>query len=307
MRLAFSSFLFALACLGFAACSNNANAPTDTPNSGTIDISVDETYKPVIEEELHVFDSSNPNAHINVHYKSEADCFKDFLAGKTRLILVTRDLSEEEQKYCAGKQIVPQSLAIARDAVAVIVNPKDKDTAFGLEQIRGILTGKFSRHYNVVFDNNGSSTLRYLQDSILKNEVLGKNVFAVHGNDSVVQYVANNPGSMGFVGLSYVSDNSDPNNTGAFISKVKVAAIFNDSTREFLQPYQAYIALRSYPLSRNLYYIKNETFMGLGTGFANFLSRDRGQLIFAHAHLFPLRLSIVIRPVEISHSLPDTK
>ncbi|MBS1616720.1 MAG: substrate-binding domain-containing protein [Bacteroidetes bacterium] len=306
MRLAFQSFLFAIACLCFAACGNQSNAPTDTPNSGTIDISVDETYKPVIEEELHVFDSSNPNAHINVHYKSEADCFKDYLAGKARLILVTRDLSDAEKRYCESRQIVPQALAIARDAVAVIVNPKDKDTAFGLEQLRGILSGTFNKKYNVVFDNNGSSTLRYLQDSILKNEVLGKNVFAVQGNDSVVQYVANNPGSMGFVGLSYVSDNSDPNNTGAFISKVKVAAIFNDSTREYLQPYQAYIALRSYPLSRNLFYIKNETFMGLGTGFANFLSRDRGQLIFAHAHLFPLRLSIVIRPVEISHKLPGT-
>jgi phosphate transport system substrate-binding protein len=307
MRRVISSIFIVSACLGFAACGEDANAPKDTPNSGTIDIAVDETYKPVIEEQLHVFDSSNPNAHINVHYKSEAECFKDYLAGKVRLILVTRELSEEEKKYCESKQIVPQSLDIARDAVAVIVNPQDKDTAFGLEQLRGILTGKFSRHYNVVFDNNGSSTLRFMQDSILKGEPLGKNVFAANGNDSVVRYVANNPGSMGFVGLSYVSSDTDVNNTGAFISSVKVAAIFNDSTREYLQPYQAYIALRSYPLSRNLYYIKNETHMGLGTGFANFLSRDRGQLIFAHAHLFPLRLSIVIRPVEVSHELPDRR
>lgn len=306
MRLAFSSFLFAIACLSFAACSNQANAPTDTPISGTIDISVDETYKPVIEQELHVFDSSNPNAHINVHYKSEAECIKDYLAGKARLILVTRELSDAEKKYCADKQIVPQSQSLARDAVAVIVNPKDKDTAFGLEQLRGILSGRFGKHYNVVFDNNGSSTLRFMQDSIMKGEAMGKNVFAANGNDSVVHYVAAHPGSMGFVGLSYVSNDTDTNNTGSFISNVNVAAIYNDSTREYLQPYQAYIALRSYPLSRNLFYIKNETFMGLGTGFANFLSRDRGQLIFAHAHLFPLRLSIVIRPVEISHSLPGT-
>jgi len=131
-----------------------------------------------------------------------------------------------------------------------------------------------------------------------------KNVFAVNGNDSVVRYVAQNPGSMGFVGLSYVSSDTDANNTGAFIPNVKVAAIYNDSTREYLQPYQAYIALRSYPLSRDLYYIKNETHNGLGTGFATFLTRDRGQLIFAHAHLFPLRLSIVIRPVELNYEMP---
>jgi phosphate transport system substrate-binding protein len=305
MRLLLSSLLIAWASLSVTACREDAHTPKDTPNSGTIDISVDETYKPVIEEQLHVFDSSNPDAHINVQYKSEAECIKDYLAGRVRLILVTRDLSDAEKKYCEGRQIVPTSVAIARDAVAVIVNPQSADTAFGLAELRGMLTGQYKEPYNVVFDNSGSSTLRFIQDSILKGQPLGKNVFAANGNDSVVNYVAHNPKSIGFVGLSYVSSDTDANNTGAFISKIRVAAIYNDSTHEYLQPYQAYIALRSYPLSRNLYYIKNETHMGLGTGFANFLSRDRGQLIFAHAHLFPLKLSIVIRATEVRREMPN--
>lgn len=305
MRFLISSLLIFGASFAFTACREEAHTPKDTPNSGTIDIAVDETYKPVIEEQLHVFDSSNPNAHINVHYKSETECFKDYLAGKVRLILVTRELSDAEKKYCESKQIVPTSVAIARDAVAVIVHPQSKDTAFGLAELRGILTGQYKEPYNVVFDNSGSSTLRFIQDSILKGQALGHNVFAANGNDSVVNYVANNPKSIGLVGLSYVSSDTDASNTGSFISKIKVAAIYNDSTHEYLQPYQAYIALRSYPLSRNLYYIKNETHMGLGTGFANFLTRDRGQLIFAHAHLFPLKLSIVIRETEVRREMPQ--
>jgi phosphate transport system substrate-binding protein len=304
MRQLLSIVFLACASLFFQACNEEVKGPEDTPNSGTIDIAVDETYKPVIEEQLHVFDSSYPNAKINVQYKSEAECIKDYLAGKVRLILVTRELSEEEIKYCETKNIVPSSTAIARDAVAVIVNPQSPDTAFGIAQLRGILSGQYQQAYNVVFDNGGSSTLRFIQDSILKGQPLGKNVFAANGNDSVVNYVASNPKSMGFVGLSYVSNDTDANNTGAFISRIKVAALYNDSTKEFLQPYQAYIALRSYPLSRNLYYIKNETHQGLGTGFANFLARDRGQLIFAHAHLFPLKLQIVLRPAEMSREMP---
>jgi phosphate transport system substrate-binding protein len=298
------SFLTA-ACLGLTACGEDPNTPKDTPNSGTIDIAVDETYKPVIEEQLHVFDSSNPDAHINVHYKSEAECIKDYLAGKVRLILVTRELTAEEMKYCADKGIVPSSLALARDAVAVIVNKQNPDSMLGMAQVRGILTGQYKETYNVVFDNAGSSTLRFIQDSILKGAALGKNVFAAAGNDSVVNYVAQNPKGLGLVGLNYVSSDTDANNTGAFISRVSVAHIYNDSTREFLQPYQAYIALRSYPLSRNLYFIKNETHQGLGTGFANFLARDRGQLIFHHAHLFPLRTSIVIRDAAVNRSMPE--
>jgi phosphate transport system substrate-binding protein len=73
---------------------------------------------------------------------------------------------------------------------------------------------------------------------------------------------------------------------------------------EFYKPYQAYIALRVYPLARNLFYINRETYPGLGTGFANFLSGERGQLIFHHAHLFPLQTNIVIRDAAISPKTP---
>ncbi len=300
MRRLLSILLLACCALSFAGCGGSASGPTDTPNSGSIDISVDETYRPVIEEQLHVFDSANPAAHIRAQYKPEAECIKDYLAGKVRLILITRPLTDAEKNYAADKGIYPDWDELARDAVAVIINPQSVDTAFALPQLRGILTGQYKEPYNVVFDNSGSSTLRFIQDSILKGQPLGKNVFAAHGNDSVVNYVAQNPKSIGIVGLNWVSSDNDPGNTGAFISKIKVAAIYNDSTQELLQPYQAYIALRSYPLSRNLYFIKNEPHQGLGTGFANFLRRDRGQLIFAHAHLFPLKLSIVLRPTEMS-------
>jgi phosphate transport system substrate-binding protein len=81
-----------------------------------------------------------------------------------------------------------------------------------------------------------------------------------------------------------------------------VAALKNDSTGEFLKPYQAYIALKTYPLTRSLYYINSESYPGLGTGFANFLGSQRGQLIFFHAHLFPVRSEMVIRQAEINTS-----
>ncbi|MEO6833193.1 MAG: substrate-binding domain-containing protein [Chitinophagaceae bacterium] len=302
MQLRHFFLCFAFAGLFLASCRNDPNAPTDTLNTGHITISVDETYKPVIEQEKMVFDSSNPDAHVTIQYKSEAECFKDYFAGKVRLILVTRELSEEERKFCLSKKIYPESLELARDAVAVIVNKKSVDSMFSLAELSGILTGQYKKPFNVVFDNSGSSTLRFIQDSILHGAVLGKNVFAAHGNDKVVRYVQKNPNAIGIVGLSYVSSDDDPNNTGAFINTVKVAHIFNDATGEYLQPYQAYIALKSYPLSRNLYYIKNETYYGLATGFANFLAKDRGQLIFAHAHLFPLQKSVILRDAAITNN-----
>jgi len=292
-------FLLAMSVV-MVSCDDTPKHP-DTLSKGVIDISVDETYQPVIDEELKVFDSSYPDARITIHYKPEAECFKDYFDGKARIILVTRQLTKAEKDACEQRKIFTSSLPLARDAVAVIVNNSSADSLLGKDELKGILTGIYKKKYTVVFDNQSSSTVRYVMDSVLKGDKLGANVFAAKGNKEVVDYVQKNPDAIGFVGLGYVSDNNDPNNTGAFINTVKVVAMQNDSTRDFLKPYQAYIALKTYPLTRTLYYINSESYPGLGTGFANFLGAQRGQLVFFHAHLFPVRSEMVIRDAQINN------
>ena len=289
------------AALTITACGDQKkDGPTDTMTTGKIEISVDETYRPVIEQQLKVFDSSYPEAKITANYKAEAECFKDLFENKARMILVTRQLTAEEKAWCEQQKIVTESLELVRDAVAVILPPGATDTMFSVDQIKGILMGTYNKKYTVVFDDQASSTVRYITDSLLRGQKLGTNVFAAKGNDSVVAYVAKNPDAIGFVGLSYVGNPEGTTGDNEFITNVKIASIYNDKTQRAYKPYQAYIAQRVYPFSRNLYYIKHETYPGLGTGFANFLARERGQLIFAHSHLFPLRMNIVIRDAAIS-------
>jgi phosphate transport system substrate-binding protein len=295
-----NTFLILIITLLISSCgSNDVKGPTDTLSTGTIDISVDETYRPIIEDQLRVFDSSYPEANICAHYKPEADCIKDFLNDSARLILVTRDLSSDEKKFLEQKKVVPTALAVAKDAVAIVLNNSSSDTLFSKSQLRGILTGVYSKKYTVVFDNQRSSTLRYMLDSLIPGEKLGANVFAAKGNDSVLAYVAKNPGAIGFVGVSYVADYADPAGL-AFIQTVKVSEVFNDILQKPFAPYQAYIAPDWYPLTRELFYIHRETYPGLGTGFANFISRERGQLIFKQARLFPLRSNVIFRNASIN-------
>lgn len=296
----FNSILLISVFIVATSCNDGSEKKaTDTLSSGNITISVDETFRPIIEQEIKVFDSSYPEAHIKIQYKPEAECIRDFMNDSVRLILVTRELTPDEKKICEQKKVVPTALAVAKDAVAVIVNNNNADSLLGTDNIKGILTGKYNKKYTVVFDNQGSSTVRYMMDSILKGEQLGANVFAAKGNDSVIEYVSRNPDAIGFVGVSYVSDDNDPEGL-AFINKIKVVQIFNDSLQKPYAPYQAYIAPDWYPFTRNLYYIHRETYPGLGTGFANFLTRERGQLIFKQARLFPLRSNIIFREAAVN-------
>lgn len=275
-------------------------APRDTMISGEIAISVDETYRPIIEEQLEVFDSSYPDAHLIVSYKPESECIKDLMNKDAKLILVTRGLTKEEKEVAESNKMVTTSLDIAKDAVALIVNKNNKDTIFGINQIKGILTGTYDAHdYKVVFDNTGSSTLRYMLDSLIPGEKLGDNVYAAKGNDSVINYVAQTEDAIGFISVSYVSDLNDPEGL-AFIEDVNVAAVYNDSLEKPYKPYQGYIAPDYYPLTRKLFYVHSQTYPGLAQGFAKFLREQRGQLIFKQARMFPTRVNIIFRQAEVN-------
>src|SRR4030095_11435630 len=76
----------------FTGCGNSGPAKyrNDSLTSGTIHISVDESFRPVIDSQIQVFESQNPDAKIIAEYKSEAACFRDLQADSTRMIIVTR-------------------------------------------------------------------------------------------------------------------------------------------------------------------------------------------------------------------------
>jgi phosphate transport system substrate-binding protein len=293
---------FAL-CGLFGGCAGSGNkTPQETPTFGTINISVDESFKPVIDSQIKVFESSFPDVHIIPHYKPEAECLRDLTTDSTRMVIVTRKLSRDEEKfYVDSFHLTPTQGVLAYDAIAVLVHPSSKDSILDIKDIQAMLNGKDTQHQPVMDGLSATSTVRYAIDSILHGQPLGKNVRAERSSEAVVNYVANNPRAVGFIGVSWVGDRDDPVDT-TFIKKVNVAAL--ECTiclgKTHVRPYQINIGWRRYPLVRSLYYILKENYSGVGNNFANFLQYERGQLIFSKAYLTPARMMLEERPVELS-------
>lgn len=302
--IAGSMSLIALS-IGAISCGNDkstSNEATETTSRGNIKISVDESYMPVIEQQINVFDSSFPEAHINVAYKTEKQCFEDLYKDSARLIIVSREMTDDEQKVFERNQVKIKSLAVAADAIAVIVNPASVDTFMTIGQLKQILLGKFARNYTIVVDNAQSGTVRYMLDSLIPGQQLSSKTYVVKNNDSLIAYVAKNENAIGFLSVSQIYDPESTVPEGSFKKGVKVAALKNENdtaVTDFYQPYQAYIALKQYPLRRTMYFITRDTWSGLGAGFANFLSGEAGQLIFKKARLVPLRVPLMLREAEI--------
>ncbi len=287
----------------FVSCGSGGKEDTrDTPTKGSINISVDESFKPVIQEELLVHHSAFPNTTVHVSYKSEAACFRDLQSDSTRMIIVAKGLNSKEEDYYQSKlSYKPQYGILAYDAVAVIVNRQSKDSVFTIAQLRDILSGKNKK--TVVMDGkNATSTVRYLQDSILRGGIFGSNVVASENSEKVVEVISNHPEMIGFVGLSWVGDSYDPKQQ-AYQEKIRMALIECVKCEEkdmFAKPSQASLAYGEYPLVRPLFYIlKENDASGLGTGFMNFMSLERGQLIFRRSFLVPAKMGFNMRTGRI--------
>jgi phosphate transport system substrate-binding protein len=288
----------------FGCKAGSANLPpAETDTTGTIQVSSDESFKPVIDSEVKVFESSWPKAHIVTHYKPEADCIKDLNDSATRMIIITRPLSREEETLMKDRLgYVPIFGKLAYDAVAVIVNKDCKDSIFDMSDIRSMVRGISGYKYKVVLDGlTSTSIVRYVTDSLAKGQPLGKNVVASTSSQGVIDYVGNNTDAIGLIGVSWIGDKDDTSQT-SFLKKVKIASLECSSCQPvaYTKPYQANIAMRRYPMIRGLYYVLKENFDGLGSGFSNFLIYERGQLIFKRAYLYPARLTFEVRPSQIN-------
>lgn len=283
-------------------CSTaSSDKETDTRDSGTIHISSDESFKPVIDSQVKVFEALHPDAHIIVHYKPEADCFRDLMVDSIRMVFVTRRLTKEEEQFMVDSlRVGPSEMVVARDAIAVIVNKDAPDSLFTIPEIKEILTGRFSKNLIPVFDGlKATSTVRFIVDSILKGDSLSPKTVAGKTSDEVIDYVAKTRNAVGFIGVNWIGNPEDSMQL-SFLTKIKIARLErSDAKNKFVQPGPATIFTLRYPLVRDLVYILKERNNGLGHGFASFVSGEQGQLIFKRAYLAPMQKDFSRRPIRL--------
>ena len=306
-HLYLAGFIF-LWVMVMAACNNGAKKVNyDSPTNGTIHISVDESFQPVIEEEIKVYEALYPGTKIIAQYKAEADCLRDLYSDTSnRMIIVTRGLTKNEARYYNDTLgYSPVSDRIATDAITLIVNSSSTDTLFTMEGLQGLLSGKLGNKTPVIFDGlNATSTVRFAMDSILRGTKFDTGVVqAVKNSTEVIEYVSGHPNAIGVLGISWIGNPEDTAQV-RMLKKVKIAYVQCSKCADspYVKPSQLGIISRRYPLVRGLYYILKENYSGLGSGFSAFLKYERGQLIFQRAYLAPV-MDFRIRAVKINEKL----
>jgi len=261
----------------------------DTAISGTAKLLADESFRPILEEEQYVFKSLYPDTKPELLFKTETEVVKLLMSDSIRTAILARELSDAEMKILTARTLPPEVTPFAHDAVAIIVNEQSTDTLITVNELKQLLNGQIKADKNVVFDNPNSSLVRYLKELAGNSQLKQKNVYALNTNKDVITYVSEHSNAIGIVGYNWL--NEPDADYAAAAAKVKIVAVKgNDDDKaatQYFKPSQVTLALKQYPLSRNLYYINCTGREGLATAFADFLHSDRGQRIILKSGLLP--------------------
>jgi phosphate transport system substrate-binding protein len=295
------------------SCSTTPRKFTgETATQGNVKIAVDESYQLLAEAELYTFQSIYRYAKIRPIYASEDSILKLFLNDQDsiRIIITSRKLTENEEAFLKGKQIIPRTTRIAYDAIAFIVNKSNSDSLIRFNTLKELFTGSITNwkqvnpkskldDIKVVFDNEGSGNVRTIMNKFGIKGSLPGNCVSAKKNAEVVSYVESHPDALGVISVNWISDPLD-SISHSFLNRIKVVYVtseFNSDAGEFYSPHPAYIANQSYPFTREVYVINRETFSGLGTGFTSYIAADQGQRVILRMGMLPS--TTPVRVVEI--------
>jgi phosphate transport system substrate-binding protein len=301
-----------ITCLSMA-CSNAPSKPSeqiDTATMGVTTVSVDETVRPIAVAQAEMFQHTYPKATVILRHRSENDCVQDLYKDSAQVIMIGRELNQKEKEAFNAITFTPPHIKIATDAVAFVVNPKNRDTTLTFDEISGILKGTITKWSQIgggasgditlVFDNPNSGTVSYLL-SKTGAENMPKNAFAAKSNLDVVNYVAAHENAVGVIGWSWISDSDDPK-TREYLQKTRLVSVSARSEKDYYKPFQLNLAQGKYPLSREVFMIQRERRSGTAAGFTSFIHGEIGQLIMLKAGLYPANqderaIEIVTKPL----------
>jgi len=274
----------------FIMCNQKrqSDSEKETILKGSLEITVDETVKPIVEDQIAVFEGTYYDAKISIKPKSEAELINDLLNQKTKVVITTRDLTQEEKDKFVKLKINPRVTPFATDAIAFISNKSNNDTLIALKTVIDFMKGiPNSKIKGLVFDNPNSSTVRYMKNLAKVNDIPAHGVFSFKTNDEVIKFVSENDGMIGVVGVNWLSQPSAKMQN--VVHSINVLSIKGLNSDKYYSPTQNDIAELKYPLARDLFIINCQGYTGLGMGFASFISGDIGQRIVLKSGLMPVR------------------
>jgi len=163
-----------------------------------------EPFAELLAEEYMI---RHPQSHIYVQGGGSTAGIEAVRTRTAHIGMSSRSLMEEEKDLYA--------VTIARDAIAIIVNPKNPLDDLPLAQIRKVFSGNIknwsevgghSRPIVLVTREEGSGTREAFQKMVMGKEEISLESLVQDSNGAIRQVVASDPNAIGYISLGLVNE-----------------------------------------------------------------------------------------------------
>ncbi len=257
--------------LVLSGCQNTAQDEQDTarqPNqenlSGNITIAGSTSVQPLAEELAAAFTAKYPAVRIDIQGGGSSVGVQSANDGVADIGNSSRELKDSEKPYNLHQHV------IARDGIAVVVNPANKVGEITIEQVQKVFTGQISNWkelggddagITVVNREEGSGTRGAFEEIVMGNVRPTDNAIIQPSTGAVKQTVSSDPYAIGYISM------------GALAPDVKGLIV------DGIRPTSDNVSNGSYKIARPFIMLTKEAPQGAVKAFLDFIFSREGQEI----------------------------
>lgn len=278
--------LFLISC-GSTSTDTTSNSPTQyIENKGS------DTIVNLALAWAEEYQAEYPDIRISVTGGGSGTGIAALINNTVDIANASRQIKDEEIAEAQAKGVSPVEHIIARDAIAVIVNPENPVRELTLQQISDIYSGVITNWGEVGGEDRpivklsretNSGTHVYFLETVLRlGDKENKTLFSTDtlllpSSEGIIAEVRQNPNAIGYDGLGYVPDD------------LVMIAIAKKAGGAYVLPSIESVNDKSYPIARDLYMYTNGEPTGIVKEYLDWILSAEAQEIVAELGFVPAK------------------
>ena len=293
MKKYYFTALFLLLIL-ITGCGST-NAPTSGNNStiksDTIENKGSDTIVNLALAWAEYYQLTNPDTRISVTGGGSGTGIAALINGTVDIANASRKIKPEEIEAAQANGSEPVEFIIARDAIAVIVNPNNPIDKLTLQNISDIYSGKINNWKEIGGEDrpivrlsretNSGTHVYFLEQVLRLGDKENKTLFSTDtllmpSSEGIGAEIRHNPNAIGYDGLGYVTED------------MKVIAVSKSDLGDFVYPSAATVNDSTYPIARDLYMYTNGVPTGVVKTYMDWILSPQAQPIVTELGFVPI-------------------
>jgi phosphate transport system substrate-binding protein len=290
MKRTFLFFLVSLFILTSCSLKSSSNSSSDS-SALYIENKGSDTIVNLALAWAERYQSQHQDVRISVTGGGSGTGIASLINGTVDIANASRQIKQEEIDDAKSNGIEPVEHIIARDAIAVIVNPENSVNQLTLQQISDIYSGKITNWTEVGGDDRpivklsretNSGTHVYFLETVLRlgnsedETLFSMDTLLLPSSEGIIAEVRQNPNAIGYDGLGYVPED------------LKMIAIAEEEGGAYVLPSIPTVNDKTYPIARDLYMYTNGEPTGEIQEYLQWILSDEAQEIVAELGFVPV-------------------